>query len=290
MRNSLRVAIAITLGAAMLAPSAHADWRKDYDRGLKAVQSGQWAEAESAFRAALADDGAPSARKRFQGVVVKVYVPHHYAGLAAYRQGNCQRALEYWNNAASAAVVAGQAELDGVQSRGIADCNQKLAAVGKPLGPTPPVAGTTVPATTTPAVSTQPAKPPVAQPPVAVIPPPATTTQKPPIEPAKPSVVAPVSTPPPAALVAAVEGFLAGRYAAVVQLDPKGLADGRAKALGFQLRAASRHTLAQLADGDEVGLEQARQDVRAARAANANLTPDETLFSPRFRAFWRQTR
>jgi hypothetical protein len=98
------------------------------------------------------------------------------------------------------------------------------------------------------------------------------------------------NTPAPAALVTAVEGFLAGRYAAVAQLDPATLADGRSRAQAHLLRAAAKFTLAQLAGGDAAQLEQARRDVRAARGANASLSPDETLFSPRFRAFWRDSR
>lgn len=282
-------AIAIGLGVVLLSPLARADWKKDYDRGLKAVEAGQWAEAENAFRAALSEDGSANARKRFQGVVVKLYVPHYYAGLAAYRQGNCARALEYWGNPGSAAVVAGQASLNAVQTRGVADCNTKLVAVSKPADPvasTPPPPTSTVPATRTPTTST-PAKPIETRPVVAVPPP---VTRKPAVEPAKPPVATPSSTPAPAALVSAVESYLAGRYAAVVQIDPNTFADGRAKAQGFLLRAASRYTLAELADSNDKQLEQARQDVRAARASNSNLSPDETLFSPRFREFWRSAR
>lgn len=284
--------LALAIGLALLAGAARADWKKDYDRGLKAIEAGQWAEAEAAFRAALADDPEPNARKRFQGVVMKVYVPHHYAGVAAWRRGDCAAALNYWSHGPTSAVVATQAELQAVKAKGSAECNQKLAAAAKPTAPvatapppTPPVtaAKPTAPAPTAPAAtaattpaSTKPSPPPTAT--VAAPPKPV------------PTPAPPVSTPAPSALVTAVEAYLAGRYAAVAQLDPATLADGRAKAQGFLLRAASRYTLAQLADGDPAQLEQARRDVRAARSANASLSPDETAFSPRFRAFWRETR
>lgn len=275
MRNRLAFAIAALLAAS----AAQADWKKDYDRGVKAAESGDWAETASAMRAALAEDAEPNARKRFQGVVYKVYVPHHYAGLAAYRQGDCRTAMEYWNNAANAGVVSGISELNSVQSKGIADCNAKLAAAEKPP---PPVTSTTPPpVTTTPskpiaATATTPAKPPVATP-----------ARPPETAPAKPPAAA---GPAPAALVQNVESFLAGRYAAVAASDPNTLGDARAKAQGFLLRAAARHALVQLAGGDDGQLNPARADVRAARAANGALAPDEMLFSPRFRAFWSATR
>ena len=274
---------------ALMLPAAQAgaDWRNDYDRGLKAIDAGRWAEAESAFRAALGDDPQSNARKRFQGVVIKAYVPHYYAGLAAYRQGNCQRALEYWNNASSSAVVAGLADLRGVQSSAISDCNTRLASNTRP----PPPVATTVtpppPAAATPTTTKPPASTPTR--PVATTQTSPATPTKPPAEVAKPPVAA--TSPAPAALVAALDSFLAGRYAAVTQFDPATLADGRSRAQGHLLRAASRFTLAQLAGGDTTTqLDQARRDVRAARSANASLTPDETLFSPRFRTFWRESR
>jgi hypothetical protein len=289
MRSNTRRPLLLALVAALAAAPAQADWRKDYDRGLKALEDGRFAEAESAFRAALGEDGQPNARKRFQGVVVKLYVPHYYAGLAAYRQGDCQEALEYWRNSASAAVVAGQPELNSMQTRGIADCTQKLAATTKPptttTTTTPPVATTTPGTTSTPGTT----KPPVGPttPPVATTKPPVTTpTVKPP--PTTTPTTTPSATPAPAALVTLVNAYLGGQYANVTQTDPGTLADGRAKAQGFLLRAAARFTLAEL--GDETQREAARRDVRSARAANANLAPDEAMFSPRFRAFWRESR
>lgn len=271
--------LALAVAALCVVTAAQADWKKDYDRGVKAAESGNWAEAESAMRAALAEDARPDARKRFQGVVYKVYVPHHYAGLAAYRQGDCRQAMEFWGNAANASVVSGIAALNATQSKGIADCNAKLASTpARPPAPvvTPPPRAPTPSKPIEQVVTIAPAKPPV-------------TTPANPV-PARPVPVVPSAAPAPAALVQNVESFLAGRYSAVAQSDPNALGDARAKAQGYLLRAASRHMLAELAGGDARQLEQARADVRAARGANASLAPDETLFSPRFRAFWSATR
>jgi hypothetical protein len=269
--DATRAALAVALVAGLWSGMVHADWRRDYDRGMKAVQQQDWAGAEAAFRSALSEDPDANARKRFQGVVVKVYVPHYYAGLAAYRQGNCARALEYWNNAGSAAVVSGIADLASTQRSGVQDCTGKLASSSKPSAPVasppppPPVVKTTPP-------------PPVRQPP-----PPA----KPPVaSPEKP--VAAVSAPP--SLVVAIGQFLTGDYVALDRFDPATMPDARSRAQALLLRAASRFTRAQLKDDGAALLDQARADVRSARAANAALSPDESAFSPRFRAFWRETR
>jgi hypothetical protein len=42
--------------------------------------------------------------------------------------------------------------------------------------------------------------------------------------------------------------------------------------------------------GDQALVDAAREDVRAARAANAKGAPDAVMFSPRFRAFFAQSR
>lgn len=295
------------LGLACALP-AHADWKRDYDRGLRAFEKQNWAEAEAAFRAALAEEPTPDARKRFQGVRTAVYVPHYYAGVAAWRQGACERALQLWSNAASTAVVAGVSALDAEQERGTLDCRARIAAAAKPAaGATASVASPASPAVEPAA---PPAAPPAAQAPQRVdavsavarptptpTPPPTVPPRaSPPVDSAATAATAPPRSSPaatpsaaPAALGDAVEHYAAGRYDALLQLDPARLADGRSRAQVYLLRAAARHRRAEL-DGDDAALDAARRDVRAARAANASLTPDATWFPPRFVAFWRATR
>jgi hypothetical protein len=284
MRRSVGLLVVVAALTLFCASSpAHADWRRDYDRGIKAIEQQQWADAEAAFRSALSEDAAANARKRFQGTRFDVYVPHYYAGLAAYRQGSCERALEYWGNASSTAVVAGISELSSSQRSGVDDCNRRLASTRATPAPTP-VAPEKSPALTQTA---PPAKTPTTVPrePVAVKPPPPART---PPGNTTPPASAPVKA--PATLVTAVGQYLKGDYAAVERLDPATLSVGSSRAQGLLLRAASRHTRALLDGGDASLLEKARRDVRAARAASTALEPDEVVFSPRFRSFWRESR
>lgn len=281
MRSSSRGALALGIALALSTAPVLADWKNDYDRGIKAAESGQWQEAQRLFASAAREESEPAERKLFQGVVRKLYVPHYYAGLAAYRQNDCQTALEYWGHGPTNAILAKQADLKGMQSRGITDCNQKLAAASKPPTSTTPTSTTPSTTPSTQVATTTPTKPP--DKPVATVPPPK------PVE-TRPTPPPPSATPAPTALVQAVEAWVAGRYDAVAQLNPASLPDGRSRAQAFLLRAAARHTQAELADGDARLLENARQDVRAARQANASLGPDEILFSPKFRSFWRATR
>ncbi|MBB5208816.1 hypothetical protein [Chiayiivirga flava] len=310
-KRSLACGIAL-LGLACALP-AHADWKRDYDRGLRAFEKENWADAEAAFRAALAEEPTPDARKRFQGVRTAVYVPHYYAGVAAWRQGACERALPLWSNAASTAVVAGITKLDAEQERGMLDCRRKLASAAAPSSGTTAATSTRPPSPSTspPAASTRASEPnatataaaasgtakPAAATPTRPAPSSPQTTQTAPAAPPPPTAAAAAAAPAqatasaaPAVLVTAVEQYLGGQYAALLQLDPARFADGRSRAQAHLLRAAALHASGVL-DGDlDARLDAVGRDIRAARAANASLQPDAALFSPRFRAVWQRTR
>lgn len=298
LRHALLVSLLLASG------SAAADWKREYDRGLKAIEDGNWSEAEARFAQALREDGTPAERKRFEGVRFNHYVPHYFAGLAAFRAGNCAKAVEYWSHAPTDAVLGKLSELRAEQQRGLATCRTRLAQAAPP--PATP-ATTTAPASTTPASSTAsttrppststPTAPATSTPqrPVASTPPPAT----PPVATTRPpaSTTAPATTTQPAAggtapalLRSTVEAYLAGRYADVQRVDTSAAADSRARAQLHLLRAAAAFTLANVNGDGDAALEAARREVRAARAVQGNLSPDPVLFSPRFRSFWQQTR
>ncbi len=265
----------------LLSGQAHADWKRDYVRGERAIRDGNFAEAEALFRAAARDEPTPDERKRFEGVVFRDYAPQFWAGFAAWRQGACDRALEYWQDSAnSAAVLSKIKDFKSQQDRGLADCRQTLAQTTKPP---PPVATAPAPAPTQPVVTTPPiaSQPPPTKPPVVAPPsqPAVTVTPTP----------APATTvPAPAQLVSAVQGWLAGRYSDVLAVQPNAISDGRARAYVHMLRAAARFAESEL--GTASSEKAAQDEVRAARRALSSISPDATLFSPRFRAFWQTTR
>ncbi len=287
----MRASGSALLGILLALASGHAlaDWKRDYARGERAIADGQWAEAEALFRQAAREEPTPDARKRFEGVVFRDYAPQYWAGFAAWRQGACDRALSYWQDSAnSGAVLAKIKDFKTQQDRGLADCQQQLA---KTTTPTPTPTPTPAATTPTPVATTTP----VTVPPVATTVPKPTTTpvqvaqQPAPVTPTpKPTVPAADLKPAPVQLVAAAEAWLSGRYGDVLGMDPSKVADGRAKAHLHVLRAAARHAQAQIANGGS--LASAEEEVRAARRALASIAPDQALFSPRFREFWKQTK
>ncbi len=300
MRADSRLALALAL--ALSSTPALADWKRDYALGERAVRAENWTEAEARFRQAAREEPAPSDRKRFEGVVFRDYAPHFWAGFAAWKQGECERAMEYWRDGANdPAVLAKIKDFKAQQDRAMADCTRQLAAnapaptpaaappapAPAPAAQPPPVASrpAPTPATTTPASTAQvPARPAGA----ASTPAPSTASARP----ERPAVTPAPATAAtaPALLVGTVEAWLAGRNAEVLRADPTSVADGRTRAQLHLFRAAARHAEAELVEGDDSRFDAAREDVRAARRALATLSPDAMLFSPRFRSFWQQTR
>lgn len=294
--------LAMLLALGWASPAA-ADWIREYDSGERAVKAGDWAEAEARFRKAASEAAEPSARKRFQGQIWKPYVPQYYAGLAAYQQGACDRALDYWATAGLDAALSRLPDLRSEQQRGVSDCSRRLAQASPPPATTPTTTAAAAPTSssataTAPATastsptgsSAAPSRPATSSAPPPAVSTPAVSRPSPPVaqSPAKPSTTGTATA--PAALRNVVDQHLRGDYASVLRVDPAGLTDSRARAHAFLLRAAAHYTRAGMSPDGSQDLEAAGRDVRSARAALPSLNPDPALFSPKFRSFYQSTR
>jgi hypothetical protein len=301
--------------AALLAAAslAHADYKEDYSRGLAALKDGNYAEARQLLQKAAAEQPEAAMRVRLYGQRWEPYLPQHYLGVAAFKQGDCAAALAQWNSGENKRTVDQLADIRSEQQRDIAECakttvakkndtaapkaveSKPASAPNRTAAPEPAAtraATTEVPkaaAAETARVSSIEAVKAAAQeaPKVASIKPAVTPLERPATPPENP--VSAAANIPPDSLVAAFDKYLAGRYADVAGIDPAGYRDARARFHAYLLRAAARYTLAQVG-GDQSLVDAAREDVKAARAANGKAAPDVTMFSPRFRAFFAQSR
>lgn len=263
------------LAAGLLAASiAHADYKDSYARGLKAFRDGNFAEARTLMQQAASEHPEPAVKLRLYGQVYEPYVPQHYLGLIAFKDGDCSGALAQWNSAANRGIVAEMPDLAGEQQRDSSSCASKVAVAKKEEKPPEPP----------PPAKPQPETPPrvVAKnnPPPVVVP----TPKPPPVE--KQPVVS--KGEPPAPLVQAFDDYLAGQYNDVVRINPDAYADAHARYHAYLVRAASKFTLGKISADDQL-LAGARADVRAARALEAGA-PDAALFSPAFRSFYQDNR
>lgn len=299
-----RLVALVALGAlaAAVQVQAQANFREAYARGKEAAANSRWSEVEARMREAIAAEPNPQARVRIYGMRFEPYVPQYFLGLAAYRQGNCAEAQRQWTHGPTAAILGGDPTLKGVVEQGLADCAKRQPQLAQqpaqppartpatpgPAAPAPaPAPATTSPAAppavqqpTRPAVAQQPAtQPPAAQPPRPAPPTPAPTT------------TAPAASSAPAALVAALDAWIAGRVEPSANLDLAAFTDNRARFHALLVRSAARHALSQ-AGGErgEALLAAAQADIRAARALAPAQAPDPALFSPRYRRLYDATR
>ncbi len=280
MRAGSAGRVAFAMAALVSASLAHADFKDSYARGLKAYRDGNLAEARMLFQQALGEHPEAAAKIRLYGQVYEPYLPQHYLGLIAFKDGDCAGALAQWNSAPNRAILGELSDVAAEQQRDGATCSQKLAATKKEEKPPEPLAQKPAEPVSKPVVKNTP--PPANRPPVPIDRP---VAEKPPIE--KSPVV--LKNEPPQPLIQAFDDYLAGRYAEVARINPDAYADSRARFHAYLVRAAAKFTLAK-AGGDEQLLAGARSDAKSAHVLDATTSPDATLFSPAFRTFYQESR
>lgn len=278
------------LAALLAAPPVLSDYKDSYSRGLEAAKDGDWATVRQRMQEAIQDNPSAAPRVRLYGQRWEPYVPQFYLGLAAFKQGDCTTALAQWRSAANSSVIAGVPNLKAEQDRSAAACDTRVAQQPKPepaktdprpaTGTTAPVApdGGREPVRPPPKIEPPKAEPPKAEP----------RNAEPPKAPPKPAET-PLAQRVPAALLEAFRNYLGGRYAEVARISPDAFPDARSRAQAYLIRAAARQIQAEI-DSSAAGLDAARADIRAVRAANPGLVPDPALFSPRFRSLYSATR
>ena len=91
----LRPGILLAVVLAVCAPPAQADfWYEHYDAAKKALASGEWAEAIAELEEALERRGDSGAKVRTYGMNFDAYFPHLKLGIAYYRMGQHEAALQ----------------------------------------------------------------------------------------------------------------------------------------------------------------------------------------------------
>ena len=113
--------------AALPRPAAGEPWYAAYERGQVALVEGRPAEAESAFRGALAARPEPGCRLRTYGVRVRDYAPWYYLGVALEEQGRRDEALAAQERSLEAGLLA---RCPGLSAQA-ADQVDRLARLGR---------------------------------------------------------------------------------------------------------------------------------------------------------------
>lgn len=135
----LALSLAVLLGM-LYCQASWADYKDDYQDGVKAAERGDWATAKRIMQSVLQENSKPSRRLRTYGVNFIQYVPHYYLGMAEMNLGDCSAALQALNNSASQAVVKRLSDLDSRQNSAIEQCDDKLRLAQNDPPPAPIVA------------------------------------------------------------------------------------------------------------------------------------------------------
>jgi hypothetical protein len=275
--GKLKTCRLLALALLAFASVAHADYKDDYARGVKAYEAGDYGAAQRWLQDALNAHAEPAVRMRLYGQVFAPYLPQHYLGLIAAKQGDCATMRTQWDSSDNRQIMLQLPDVASQeQSAGVACAGKTVAKTEeKPVAPPekPPVEN---PPTKTVAVTPKPVTPP---------PTPPKPVEKPPVE--KPPVAEKAG--PPDTLVQAFDQYLGGHYTEVARINPDSYSDTRARFHAYLVRAAAKYTQSRMA-ADDALLASAKADAAAARALDAHTTPDATLFSPAFREFYSTSR
>jgi hypothetical protein len=116
-----RVVAAVVALALLLPAIGFADAREAYKTGVEAVEAGRFAEAEQAFREAIAERGEEKVP-----LIGRRYLPHFYLGVALAEQGRCRGALESFTVSERQGKIARAEDEAAELERRKAECRARL--------------------------------------------------------------------------------------------------------------------------------------------------------------------
>lgn len=109
LRHGLTVVAAALL--LLAAVPAAADFKQDYLKGVEALDKGNWAEAATLLRSAMAGESRENARIKFYGVRFEPYLVHFQLGEALARLGECREAIAQFDESERQGVIQGVGNL-----------------------------------------------------------------------------------------------------------------------------------------------------------------------------------
>jgi hypothetical protein len=132
---TLPLLLAAVLGGATV---ARADYKDSYREGIEAVDSGDWNAVARNMQAAIADNPSAGKKVNIYGMRFVPYLPYYHLGLARYKLGSCEAAVEALERSASeGAVRSDNDRLANLESM-LSECRAELARRAPPT-PNPDV-------------------------------------------------------------------------------------------------------------------------------------------------------
>lgn len=119
----------VMISALLLSSPALADFKRDYGNGVKALNSGKNEKAVKDLEKAIADNGKAQDKVRIYGMRFEPYLPYYYLGEAKFKLGDCQGAMNAWQESVKQGIVQQTPQFDALQESK-AGCGSEVVDVG----------------------------------------------------------------------------------------------------------------------------------------------------------------
>ena len=123
---------------AFIAVTAGADFKDSYREGIEALDSEDWNAVARHMQAAIADNPAAGKKVNIYGMRFVPYLPYYHLGLARYRLGDCQPAVEAFERSLAEGAIRKESDRLASLESMLDDCRGQLASRAPPT-PNPAV-------------------------------------------------------------------------------------------------------------------------------------------------------
>jgi len=125
--------IMLAVALSLLSANVMAAYGVDFLKALDAIKDEDYQEAISKLEKAIKSNSDAGLDKRFYGMVYGNYIPHYYLGQARYLSGDCEGAIDAWNESLKQGVVTGLSEHSALRE-GMTTCEGELVDIPKLAG------------------------------------------------------------------------------------------------------------------------------------------------------------
>ena len=119
--------------ALSLSVNVLAAYGTDFLDAIDAFESGDYEKAVDKLEKAIKDKNKAGLDQRFYGMVYGNYIPYYYLGQSRFKMGDCQGAMDAWNESISQGVINKLPEFASMQE-GMTACQGQVVDVTKLAG------------------------------------------------------------------------------------------------------------------------------------------------------------
>jgi hypothetical protein len=125
IRQTILIRSAISVTCILLAFPAQADFKRDYNSGVRDYYSGEYAAAIKNLESAIEAESSAQEKVRFYGMRYEPYIPYFFLGQSKFKLNDCDGALVEWGKSLAQGVATVHEDFAELQANQ-AECEKKL--------------------------------------------------------------------------------------------------------------------------------------------------------------------